>query len=433
MSFNYDIKNAYFLQRRFLGYYNAQCCGVTAEFQTFNFGGFNYGGVLRPTVQQDRRFSISISLAGIGSFSPPFGGMSPTGGLPVGEVETGGQVAMVKVLVTGGAGFIGSNFVRYALRTHPDWHVTTLDKLTYCGRLENLHDVIDNPRHTFVQGDIADSAVSAPLVRGAHIVVHFAAETHVDRSLQSAGEFIHTDVFGTFALLEAARQATGLRRFVQISTDEVYGSVPTGASKETDELRPRNPYSASKAGADRLAYSYWATYQVPVVVTRASNNYGPYQFPEKVIPLFITNALEDGDLPLYGDGMNVRDWLHVDDHCSAVDLVIEQGRRRRGLQHRRRERGAEHRADAGASSQLTGKPDSLIRPVADRLGHDRRYALDTSKLRALGWAPRHVFADGLAATVEWYKANPWWWQPIKHQDPAFQAYYQAQYSARTGA
>ena len=257
---------------------------------------------------------------------------------------------MVKVLVTGGAGFIGSNFVRYALRTHPDWHVTTLDKLTYCGRLENLHDVVDNPRHTFVLGDIADSAVSAPLVRGSHIVVHFAAETHVDRSLQSAGAFIHTDVFGTFALLEAARQATGLRRFIQISTDEVYGSVPTGASKETDELRPRNPYSASKAGADRLAYSYWATYQVPVVVTRASNNYGPYQFPEKVIPLFITNALEDLDLPLYGDGMNVRDWLHVDDHCSAVDLVIENGRRRRGVQHRRRERGAEHRVDAAHPS-----------------------------------------------------------------------------------
>jgi dTDP-glucose 4,6-dehydratase len=339
---------------------------------------------------------------------------------------------MVKVLVTGGAGFIGSNFVRYALRTHPDWHVTTLDKLTYCGRLENLHDVLDSPRHTFVLGDIADSAVSAPLVRGSHVVVHFAAETHVDRSLQSAGAFIHTDVFGTFALLEAARQATGLRRFIQISTDEVYGSVPTGASKETDELRPRNPYSASKAGADRLAYSYWATYQVPVVITRASNNYGPYQFPEKVIPLFITNALEDRDLPLYGDGMNVRDWLHVEDHCSAIDLVIDKGAD-----------GEVYNIGGGNEVpnvdltrrilQLTGKPETLIRPVADRLGHDRRYALDTAKLRALGWAPRHVFADGLAATVEWYKASPWWWRPIKHEDPAFQAYYKAQYSARTGA
>ena len=339
---------------------------------------------------------------------------------------------MVKVLVTGGAGFIGSNFVRYALRTHPDWHVTTLDKLTYCGRLENLHDVLDNPRHTFALGDIADSDVSAPLVRAAHIVVHFAAETHVDRSLRSAGAFLHTDVLGTFALLEAAREAAGLRRFVQISTDEVYGSVPAGASKETDELRPRNPYSASKAGADRLAYSYWATYEVPVVVTRASNNYGPYQFPEKVIPLFITNALEDAGLPLYGDGLNVRDWLHVEDHCRAIDLVIEQGAD-----------GEVYNVGGGNEVPnveltkrilaLTGKPDTLIRPVADRLGHDRRYALDTTKLRALGWTPRHAFGDGLAATVEWYRSNPWWWQPIKHQDPAFQAYYQAQYASRAGA
>jgi dTDP-glucose 4,6-dehydratase len=339
---------------------------------------------------------------------------------------------MVEVLVTGGAGFIGSNFVRHALCGHPDWHVTTLDKLTYCGRLENLHDVLDSPRHTFVLGDIADAAVSAPLVKAADIVVHFAAETHVDRSLQSAGEFIHTDVFGTFALLEAARQAPGLRRFIQISTDEVYGSVPTGASTETDELRPRNPYSASKAGADRLAYSYWATYQVPVIVTRASNNYGPYQFPEKVIPLFITNALEDQDLPLYGDGLNVRDWLHVEDHCRAVDLVIE-----RGIDGEVYNVGGGNEVPNVELTRrilgLVGKPDTLIRPVADRLGHDRRYALDTTKLRSLGWAPRHAFAEGLVATVEWYRANPWWWGPIKHQDPAFQAYYQTQYAARQEA
>jgi dTDP-glucose 4,6-dehydratase len=339
---------------------------------------------------------------------------------------------MTKVLVTGGAGFIGSNFVRYALRSHPDWHVTTLDKLTYCGRLENLHDVIDDRRHTFVLGDIADAEVSAPLVRASHVVVHFAAETHVDRSLQSAGAFIQTDVFGTFVLLEAARQATGLRRFIQISTDEVYGSVEAGASKETDELRPRNPYSASKAGADRLAYSYWATYEVPVIVTRASNNYGPYQFPEKVIPLFVTNALEGLELPLYGDGMNVRDWLHVDDHCRAIDLVIERGTA-----------GDVYNVGGGNEVtnldltrrilELTGRPETLIRPVSDRLGHDRRYALDSEKLHALGWAPRQAFADALAATVEWYRSNPWWWHPVKHQDPAFQAYYRAQYTARPGA
>ena len=199
---------------------------------------------------------------------------------------------MVEVLVTGGAGFIGSNFVRYALAAHDDWRVTTLDKLTYAGRMENLHDVMTHPRHAFVHGDICDAKVSAPLVERANIVVHFAAETHVDRSILAAGEFIRTDVEGTFVLLEAARRAERLERFVQISTDEVYGSVSHGASLETDELRPRNPYAASKAGADRLAYSYWATYELPVIVTRASNNYGPYQFPEKVIPLFATNAID---------------------------------------------------------------------------------------------------------------------------------------------
>jgi len=339
---------------------------------------------------------------------------------------------MVEVLVTGGAGFIGSNFVRYALRTHPDWRVTTLDKLTYCGRLENLQDVMADPRHRFVKGDIGDELVSAPLVRASEIVVHFAAETHVDRSLQSAGEFIHTDVFGTFVLLEAARQAPNLRRFVQISTDEVYGSVPTGASKETDELRPRNPYSASKAGADRLAYSYWATYQVPVVITRASNNYGPNQFPEKVIPLFITNALEDRGLPLYGDGLNVRDWLHVEDHCRGVDLLLENA-----------EPGEVYNIGGGNEIpnveltrrilQLTGKPDTLITPVADRVGHDRRYALDTTKLKRLGWTPQVAFADGLRATVDWYRDNRSWWEPIKHHDQAFQSYYKAQYETRRGA
>jgi len=336
---------------------------------------------------------------------------------------------MVKVLVTGGAGFIGSNFVRWAHAAHPDWLVTTLDKLTYAGRLENLEALKDSPRHRFVRGDIADAEVAAPLVRDSEIVVHFAAETHVDRSILAAGDFITTDVFGTFVLLEAARQAPGLRRFVQISTDEVYGSVPTGHSRETDELRPRNPYSASKAGADRLAYSYFATYEVPVVITRASNNYGPNQFPEKVIPLFITNAIDNTPLPLYGDGLNVRDWLHVEDHCRAIDLLIEQG-----------QPGEVYNVGGGNEVknvdltqrilQLVGRPASLIQPVADRPGHDRRYALDTSKLRGLGWNPAHGFDDGLAATVEWYRANESWWRPIKDQDPAFRAYYDQQYGAR---
>jgi dTDP-glucose 4,6-dehydratase len=338
----------------------------------------------------------------------------------------------MNVLVTGGAGFIGSNFVRWAHRAHSDWHITTLDKLTYAGRLENLQDVLDRPRHRFVHGDIADAAVAAPLVREANVVVHFAAETHVDRSILAAGDFIQTDIFGTFVLLEAAREAPELRRFIQISTDEVYGSVPEGHSRETDELRPRNPYSASKAGADRLAYSYWATYGVPVVVTRASNNYGPNQFPEKVIPLFITNAIDSRPLPLYGDGQNVRDWLHVDDHCRAIDFLIEGGTNGEVYNIG----GGNEVANIDLTRRILGlldRPESLITPVADRPGHDRRYALDTTKLRALGWAPTMPFDDGLAATVAWYREQESWWRPIKDHDAAYRTYHDAQYGSRPSA
>ena len=337
---------------------------------------------------------------------------------------------MVKVVVTGGAGFIGSNFVRYALETHDNWHVTTLDKLTYAGRLENLKDLDGHARHRFIKGDIADATIAAPLVRAAEIVVHFAAETHVDRSLQNAGEFIQTDVHGTFVLLDAARQAPNLRRFVQISTDEVYGSIPTGASRETDELRPRNPYAASKAGADRLAYSYWATYDVPVIITRASNNYGGFQYLEKVIPLFITNALDNQSLPLYGDGQNVRDWLHVLDHCRAIDLLVDKG-----------DAGEVYNIGGGnevKNIELTrrilacvDRPETLITQVPDRLGHDRRYCLDTSKLRGLGWAPQVDFENGLKATVGWYRENEWWWRPLKDNHTAFTAYYDKQYVKRS--
>jgi len=336
---------------------------------------------------------------------------------------------MVKVLVTGGAGFIGSNFVRHVLAAHDDWQVTTLDKLTYAGRLENLVEVKDHPRHRFVKGDVADAAVAAPLVKDADVVVHFAAETHVDRSIHNAGEFITTDVYGTFVLLEAARENRNLRCFVQISTDEVYGSVPVGSSKETDELKPRNPYSASKAGADRLAYSYWATYQVPVIVTRASNNYGPNQFPEKIIPLFITNLIDDIPVPLYGDGQNERDWLHVDDHCRGVELLIDKGTP-----------GEVYNIGGGNQVknvdlthqllELVGKPKTLIKPVADRPGHDRRYSLDTAKLESLGWTPRERFQEGLAKTVNWYRENEWWWRPIKDEDPEYRKYYQGQYGNR---
>ena len=336
----------------------------------------------------------------------------------------------VNVLVTGGAGFIGSNFVAYGLATHPEWRVTTLDKLTYAGRLENLRGVMDDARHRFVRGDVADPAVAGPLVAESHIVVHFAAETHVDRSIQDAGAFIKTDVEGTFVLLDAARATTKLRRFIQISTDEVYGSVATGASTETDELRPRNPYAASKAGADRLAYSYWATHDVPVIITRASNNYGPRQFPEKVIPLFITNAIDDRPVPLYGDGLNVRDWLHVTDHCRALDLLLEHGQ----LGEVYNVGGGNSVTNIDLAHRILdglGRAPSLIQPVADRPGHDRRYCLDTSKLEGLGWKPREVFEDGLRATVAWYRDNEWWWRPIEEQDPSFQRYYETQYGGRS--
>ena len=317
----------------------------------------------------------------------------------------------MNVLVTGGAGFIGSNFVRYALKQHSNWHVTTLDALTYAGRRETLHDVIDHPRHTFVHGNITDAAVVDPLVQDADIIVHFAAETHVDRSIQSAESFIQTDVIGTFVLLEAARLNTALQRFIQISTDEVYGSVTTGKSRETDALMPRNPYAASKAAADRLAYSYWATYGVPVIVTRASNNYGPYQFPEKLIPLFVTNAIRGETLPLYGDGLNVRDWLHVEDHCRAIDGLLVTGTN-----------GETYNIGGGnevTNLDLTHRilallelPTTMIRPVTDRLGHDRRYALDSGKLRSLGWRPCADINTALKETVDWYRENEWWWRPL---------------------
>ena len=332
----------------------------------------------------------------------------------------------MRILVTGGAGFIGSNFVRYVARAHPAWEIVVLDKLTYAGRRENLAGLEERPGFRFVKGDIADPQAVAGVLPGCDYVANFAAETHVDRSLYDAGSFIMTDVYGTFVLLEAARRAPGLKLFVQISTDEVYGSVESGSSAESDPLMPRNPYSASKAGADRLAYSYWTTYDVPVIVTRAANNYGPYQFPEKIIPLFVTHALEGIPLPLYGDGMNVRDWLHVDDHCRAIDLLIEKGAP-----------GETYNVGGGNEVPnldltrrilgLLGKPETLIRRVADRPGHDRRYSLDCARLRGLGWSPQVPFDAGLRATVEWYRANEAWWRPLKEANPAFREHYQRHY------
>jgi len=330
----------------------------------------------------------------------------------------------VKILVTGGAGFIGSNFVRHVLAAHPDDAVVNLDKLTYAGNLENLRDIEKDPRYRFVHGDICDRAQIRKTMQGVDAVVHFAAETHVDRSNTGAAEFLSTNVTGTFTLLEAARELK-VRRFVAIGTDEVYGSIAKGAARELDPLNPSNPYSASKAAADLLAKAYWTTHRLPVIVTRSSNNFGPYQYPEKVIPLFITNAIEDKALPLYGDGKNVRDWLYVLDNCAAIDLVL-----RKGKEGEIYNIGGSHEVENILLTRqvlhLVGKPETLITPVADRPGHDRRYALDSSKMRGLGWKPAHTFAAALEATVEWYKGHEAWWKPIK--SGAFRAYYEKQYS-----
>jgi dTDP-glucose 4,6-dehydratase len=332
----------------------------------------------------------------------------------------------MRLLVTGGAGFIGSNFVRHVLASHPGDSVVNLDKLTYAGNLENLRDVEANPRYRFVKGDICDGPVVREAMRGADAVVHFAAETHVDRSNLGADDFLRTNVNGTFTLLEAARELK-IGRFLAVSTDEVYGSIAEGAAREGDALNPSNPYSASKAAADLLVRAYWTTHHLPVLITRSSNNFGPYQYPEKVIPLFVTNALEDRPLPLYGDGRNVRDWLYVLDNCAAIDLVL-----RRGVD------GEIYNIGGVAEVQnvtltrrilaLLGKPESLITPVADRPGHDRRYALDSGKVHALGWTPATGFEEALAATVEWYRTHEAWWKPIK--SGAFRQYYQTQYAAR---
>jgi dTDP-glucose 4,6-dehydratase len=332
------------------------------------------------------------------------------------------------ILVTGGAGFIGSNFIHYLADRRPEWNVINLDKLTYAGNLENLRGIDGRSGYRFVHGDIADRASVAPLMAECDFVVNFAAETHVDRSIYDAGDFIRTDVYGTFVLLEAFRAAARPKRFIQISTDEVYGVIESGSAKETDPIAPRNPYSASKAGADRLAYSYFVTYGVPVIVTRASNNYGPRQYPEKIIPLFVTNAFEDKPLPVYGDGRQVRDWLHVDDHCRAIDLLLQEG-----------VPGETYNIGGGQELEnleltrrvlaMVGKPESLIAYVPDRPGHDRRYSLDTAKLRSLGFSPLVPFDAGLRATIEWYRANPGWWQRIKHGSDEYRRFHDRHYGA----
>jgi len=313
--------------------------------------------------------------------------------------------------------------------------VVNLDKLTYAGIRENLGEYEGKPNYRFVLGDIAKPEDVAEAYKGVDgsgvdIVINFAAETHVDRSLMEAGTFIETDVHGVLVLLEEARKhAPRLKRFVQISTDEVYGSIESGSFKETDPLNPRNPYSASKAGGDRMAYAYSQTYGLPVIVTRASNNFGPWQYPEKLIPLFVTNAIDDLSLPLYGDGRNVRDWLYVEDHCAAVDFLIKHGvdgeTYNIGGGNER-----ENRDITQKILELTGKPESLIKRVADRQGHDRRYSIDMSKVESLGFRCATNFDDALRRTVQWYLENEPWWRAIKDRSAEYKAYYEKQYVTR---
>jgi len=338
------------------------------------------------------------------------------------------DLSRARVLVTGGAGFIGSNFVQFLRRRYPGSRVTVLDKLTYAGNLANLDPVREDPGYRFIKGDICDPPAVAEAMAGADVVVNFAAETHVDRSIENAHAFLMTDTVGVYVLLEEARRI-GIRRFVQVSTDEVYGEILSGAATELSPLLARNPYAASKIGGDRLAYSYFATYGVPAVVTRCSNNYGPYQHPEKLIPLFVTNLIEEKPVPVYGTGRNTRDWIHVEDHCAAIDAIL---------------RAVDVEGETfniGAGNELSvleitdrilrhlGKPASLIRHVTDRPGHDRRYALDATKLeRKTGFRPSVDFEHGIARTIDWYVANRTWWEKVRSGE--FRDYYERTYRGR---
>jgi dTDP-glucose 4,6-dehydratase len=316
----------------------------------------------------------------------------------------------MKIFVTGAAGFIGSNYVRWLL-ANSDHEVTILDALTYAGNLESIRDLLDDRRCEFVHGDICDQDVVVRSMDGHDAVVHFAAETHVDRSITDPYSFVRTNCFGTNVLCDVARRV-GVGKFLHISTDEVYGSIDVGSFRESDRLTPRSPYSAAKAGSDLIALSYVTTYGLPVVVTRCSNNFGPYQFPEKVIPLFTTNLLDGRKVPLYGDGGNVRDWIHVEDHNRAAHLVLEKGVVGEiyniGAHMELTNRELTHRL-----LELCGRDESSIEPVADRLGHDRRYSVDISRTQALGWRLERSFDESLEQTVRWYRDNRWWWEPLK--------------------
>lgn len=314
----------------------------------------------------------------------------------------------MKLLITGGCGFIGSNFIRYMLKKYRSYKIINLDKLTYCGCKDNLKDIENDKRYTFVKGDICDTGLVDKLAKDCDAILNFAAESHVDRSINDASDFIRTNVQGVQVLLGAAK-GKKVKRFIQISTDEVYGSVNRGSFKETSLLHPNSPYAASKAAGDHLALAYYATFKLPVIITRSSNNFGPYQFPEKVIPLFITNLLEGKPVPLYGDGMNVRDWLYVTDNCRAIDMVLHKGK----IGEIYNIGGAYEIPNIKLTRiilKLLKRSDSMIKYVPDRLGHDRRYSLDSTKIRGLGWKPGKGFSEAIEETVDWYKNNKKWWR-----------------------
>jgi dTDP-glucose 4,6-dehydratase len=335
----------------------------------------------------------------------------------------------MKLFVTGGAGFIGSHFIRHMIKRPDIETIINLDKLTYAGHLDNLRDISKDRRYRFIRGDIANTTLMERLMRGLDAVVNFAAETHVDRSIQDASPFLHSNVVGTYVLLESARRAQ-INRFVHISTDEVYGSIARGAARETTILNPSSPYSASKAAADHLVLSYHRTFRLPVMITRAGNNYGPYQYPEKFLPLFITHALESHPLPLYGKGENVREWLHVSDHCSGIEKVLRKGRAGE-IYNIGTGRGVPNLDVAKRILKRLKRPASLIRYVPDRPGHDFRYAMSVSKMRKeLGWQASISFDQGLNDLIEWYQEHESWWRPILHRSKAYRQFYARQYARK---
>jgi len=339
----------------------------------------------------------------------------------------------MRILVTGGAGFIGSNFVKYTLEKYPDDRVIVLDALTYAGNLENFDKATwENPNFQFFHGNITDEELVTELMRNVDTVVHFAAETHVDRSIQEAGAFLETDVWGTFVLLEAAKNK-GIERFVHISTDEVYGEAEGKASEEGDDLKPKSPYAASKTGADRLAWSYWATHKLPVTISRCSNNYGPLQYPEKLIPLFVTNALEDKPLPVYGHGKNTRDWIYVLDHCSGIDALLRSDAGKVEGEVFNISSECEKSVLDITSIILSAlkKPDSLIKHVEDRPGHVVRHAVSPAKIKnVLGWEPEYGFEENIELTIDWYRKNETWWRNLKEKQAEYKKWMEAQYGGK---